>query len=75
MICGGWEGTASKTCLTLSDGEWSSGAELRDWRNGHTSWRSDQGLVLVGGWDSEWSTEMVLDTGVSEWRFDLQHSS
>merc|ERR1712012_671273 len=75
MICGGWEGAASKTCLTLSDGEWSSGAELRDWRDGHTSWSSDQGLVLVGGWDSEWSTEMVLDTGVSEWRFDLQHSS
>ena len=55
ITCGGYGN--SKTCLTFSDGQWRTSHHLQYHRYSHSSWMSPQGVVLIGGYNSEILTE------------------
>ena len=57
--CGGWD--TDTNCLTF-DGEWEQSHSLSDGRSGHVSWLSPAGILLMGGWDSGTSTELLSTT-------------
>ena len=57
-ICGGGYGHC-KDCLHFSAGQWTSSHTLVMWRQRHSSWMTDQGLVLMGGYFSPSTSEIV----------------
>ena len=57
-ICGGKRGN----CLHFLDGEWSLYYEMEDFYEGHSSWETDQGILLLGGKFGT-SSEFVPTTG------------
>ena len=68
-ICGG--ANTRTTCLQLSSGQWSVSHNLTQQRYHHSSWESDQGVVLMGGYlDSALSSEVVGQGGVA---FDMKY--
>ena len=77
LLCGGGEYPAlpsNSACLTLSSGEWVTSHTLVSPRYGHTSWATDQGLLLLGGQDHFLESELVSPgEGQGELSFPLQH--
>ena len=61
-ICGG-QGTASTRCLYFSCGQWITSHTLTEGRDGHSSWETDQGRILMGGYLSPYTSEMVTNDG------------
>ena len=60
VACGGNPNeTTFKTCDTFSIGmeEWKKSHTLRKERRLHSSWASPEGVMLLGGWDSGFTTE------------------
>ena len=57
--CGGEE--TGYSCLTF-DGEWEQSHSLSEERSGHVSWQSPAGTLLMGGWGSSYSTELLSTT-------------
>ena len=61
QICGG--GPASMTtrlsCMVFSSGEWQQSHSLKHWRYSHCSWGVEGGVVLLGGYDSRDTSEVV----------------
>ena len=49
------------SCSSLSGGAWSEGAVLRERRRWHTTATTPRGLLLVGGFDSPNTTEVVVE--------------
>ena len=75
LICGGPYYNPD-TCLKWTDGSWNVSHNLIHDRTSHTSWSTDEGVLLIGGGlGSETTTEMVTWEGTTEERFSLQHPS
>ena len=74
LICGGqYEGT---TCLSFISGEWITSHNLLESRYFHTSWQTEQGLVLMGGSSSRETTEIVaMDGEQGGSSFAMQHET
>ena len=58
ITCGGY-GTSDTftSCSTFSNGQWKTTHQLQYQRYGHSSWMSPQGVVLIGGDNSELLTD------------------
>jgi len=59
-ICGGGE---SLSCLSFSSGEWVTSHTLLEERAYHTSWETEQGVVLMGGDTSGDTSDIVPVAG------------
>ena len=70
VTCGG--GATDKSCYTLTDGVWTKSHTLRHSRSSHSSWTSPLGIVLMGGYDSGYRTELLTDYGQSTELFQMQ---
>ena len=86
-MCGGGESPATHTsCITLSwagagAGLWAECHALLQGRDGHSSWGSPAGVLLLGGYpghgyDSLRSTELLSTTdSSSQQAFDLEYDT
>merc|ERR1719219_938055 len=74
-VCGGYDNTPIKTsCLTLtSPGTWEKTSTLLNARLRHSSWASPSGLILLGGTDSQTTTEKIQENGTSTQSFGLKY--
>ena len=64
LICGGiYTSTAATTCLSFTSGQWITSHTLVEKRADHTSWQTEQGLVLMGGEGSPYTSEIVATAG------------
>jgi hypothetical protein len=64
LICGGEY--SSTSCLSFTSGQWNKSHTLVEPRYFHTSWQSEDGLVLMAGSSSRYSSEIVAKTGGQE---------
>ena len=79
LICGGDSqeaggGGSRTTCITFSSGVWVTSHTLAEKRVWHTSWATDEGIILMGGSDSDTTSEIIKQgeqNGVSA--FNLVH--
>ena len=71
--CGGGETNDTKTsCVTFSSGLWKPTHVLQYERQGHSSWMSTHGIVILGGAGPfENSTEILKDDGTSALNFTI----
>jgi len=70
LICGGYGTT---TCLSFSSGQWITSNTLVETRYSHSSWQTDQGVVLMGGAKSGYTSEIVpMDGEQGETSFAMQ---
>ena len=78
-ICGGYVNHIyynSTVCETFSSGEWLTSHTLVEERYAHCSWQTDQGVVLMGGGQSPYTSEIApLGGGQSQPSFSMQHST
>merc|ERR1719342_1710190 len=65
MICGGFDSHAQKSCIKFQYGAWKTMPfSLQQIRRYHVSWiRSDGKIRLLGGYDSQSTSELVSETG------------
>ena len=58
------------------ENEWTYSHTLEEKRVGHVSWMTDQGLVLMGGWLSDITSEIVaLDGGKGGPAFEMNYKT
>jgi len=74
-VCGGGtdNSTTPTTCTTLTGGVWVPSYNLVQQRWYHSSWRGEEGLVLLGGSHSEKTSEILLPGGTSVPYFDMKY--
>ena len=74
VACGGMGTATSTSCVSLTGGGWQESHQLQQERYDHSSWRSPAGLLLMGGFDSPTSTELlsVTDSSTSS-NFTLEY--
>ena len=59
-LCGGsYSTTTLATCITFTSGQWVTSHALTQERWLHTSWSTDAGTILMGGYDSDMTTEII----------------
>ena len=63
LICGGWDSSTATTCLSFTSGQWITSHTLVEERFHHTSWQTEQGLVLMGGQGFPDTSEIVATAG------------
>ena len=68
---------SQKSCDYWSEGSWSEGYRLREWKIGHVSWVTASGLYLMGGYytKSKMTSELVKEDGSVEEGFKLQYET
>ena len=59
-VCGGE--SSSQTCSSFRNGEWTISHNLIEERIRHVSWSSTSGIMLLGGLNSEQTTELLSST-------------
>ena len=65
VACGGSGVTATRTsCVSLTASGWTTSHQLLEMRDEHVSWRSPDGLLLMGGNFTQ-TTELLSDTNSS----------
>jgi len=77
-ICGGGAyyspNTTYTSCITFSSGEWVTSHSLVEERYSHSSWITEEGTILLGGYFSPNTTEIVTQTEFdASPGFTLQH--
>ena len=55
--------TTRLSCMVFSSGEWQQSHSLKHWRYSHCSWGVEGGVVLLGGYDSRDTSEVVTTHG------------
>ena len=76
ITCGGYNSSDIKTsCLSFSDGQWSTSHQLQHLRYRHSTWMSQHGVVLMGGGGSDNTTEMLTDNGGSTPAYTLKYET
>ena len=73
-ICGG--DYTRTTCITFTSGQWVTSHALTVRRYDHTSWSTEAGIVLMGGYYSPSNTELLTEgeyDGVPG--FDMQYNT
>ena len=77
LTCGGMSYTVDSietSCVKFSEGEWKPSHKLKKHREGHSSWASPAGTVLMGGHPSYETTELLdATTGNSVMHFPLKN--
>ena len=74
FTCGGYSSMDTETsCLSFTDGRWSTSHTLQHRRWYHSSWMSQHGVVLIGGGASRNTTEILTDNGGSTPAFTLKY--
>ena len=74
VACGGVGGYKDR--IIFSGGQWNTSHSLLYSRFEHTSWSSTQhGKILIGGYDSRTTTEMLTETGESQESFTLKYQT
>ena len=61
-LCGGLN--SQQTCYNFTEGSWTKTVSLSEERRDHSSWRSPEGLILIGGEGSERTTEKITGSGL-----------
>ena len=61
------------SCVTLEGGSWVTSHTLQQQRRDHSQWASPGGLVLMGGNDHGYSSELLSDAGDSTERFTMKY--
>ena len=76
LTCGGGDTASTQTsCVTFTDGAWTSTHSLLHRRDHHVSWSSAEGVVLMGGDASKDTTELLAGTGDSILSFPLKYDT
>ena len=81
IICGGgtygrFRKRTRNTCITLNkDGKWKVSHRLNRPRYSHVSWKMHEGIVLMGGENSQNTTELIKDDGTVQEYFPLKYDS
>ena len=75
--CGGWGWAAAEsTCHTLSStGSWGQTHSMDQSRVDHSAWDSPQGTILLGGWESRTTSEILLENGDTTPGFNLDYET
>ena len=64
LVCGGERDIAKDKCITLSSsGTWETAHTLLHSRSGLSSFQTSEGIILIGGWNSLNSTEIIKSNG------------
>ena len=75
-MCSGIQvGDVISTCVQLTNGSWSLASTLRHPRQLHCAWRTERGLVLLGGESSRNTSELLTGDGESEEHFPLKYET
>ena len=73
ITCGGYDPSDTQTsCLSFTDGQWSTSHQLQHRRYRHSTWMSQHGVVLLGGGGSTSTTEILTDNEGSTPAFTLK---
>ena len=79
VACGNGEDDTTAqhiNCVSLTASGWTTSHDLLEEREGHSSWLSPHGLLLMGGLDSVWKTELLSGTSSSSSpSFDLEYAT
>ena len=75
--CGGWVGDTRRNCIKFEAGAWKTLTDnLVKKRRGHSSWVNSNGhILLIGGFHSSTTTEIVYQNGTSIKSFDLKYNT
>ena len=80
VTCGGYHSSTMTSCLTFSSGQWRISHQLQYTRSRwqHSSWMSQHGVVLMGGYAGSnemttTTTEILTDDGQSTKSFALKY--
>ena len=77
-ICGGFNGQEGlDTCISLSEGQWTTTHTLPSPRYAHSAWEIPDGVVLLGGSGGPLQADLVKtsEDSSSELIFNLKYSS
>ena len=71
--CGGYD--TLRSCIKFEAGAWTTLTDnLVEMRADHSSWINPDGdILLIGGWGSQTTTEIVYQNGTSIRSFDLKY--
>jgi len=74
LVCGGGGDLQTQTCLALVSGNWVPNHSLVEKRIFHSGWDSELGVILMGGYESLNTSEIVADLegDMGEAAFDLE---
>merc|ERR1739838_720789 len=72
VLCGGGYSNIGTNCLSFTSGQWNTSHTLLHSRYCHSSWMSEEGLVLIGGRGSPTTTELLQDSNSVPY-FDLKY--
>ena len=73
-VCGDhWYGDNVKNCKIFSDGQWRVSHNLLQERIFPSIWQSPEGILIMGGWYSPNTTELLQDDGTSVYKFTLPY--
>ena len=78
LLCGAFEGGAGHSCEEFSPatGTWArTNHTLQQQRGAHVSWSVEEGTILMGGWYSGTTSEIVKHDGTTETSFDMKHDT
>ena len=74
VACGGVDDPSS--CVTFSNGAWTTSYTLSDQRKNSVGWTTDEGLLLMGGDKSKRSTELLSPiSSTTTPKFDLPYDT
>ena len=73
-LCGG--GSTTTTCITFTSGQWVTSHALTEQRWEHTSWSTDAGTILMGGYYGGMTSELISqgEEDTVPW-FDMQYNT
>ena len=77
ILCGGYEDhDPSTTCMSYTAGAWVTSHTLLEERYDHCSWRSPEGVLLMGGGGSPRTTELLSNTdSTTSLSFSLEYDT
>ena len=78
LVCGGNNGDARTSCEEFSPatGTWARTTHtLQERRVGHVSWSVEEGTILMGGYYSQTTSEIVKHDGTMETGFDMKYDT
>ena len=73
-VCGDeYNGDNKQNCETFVDGQWRVSHNLLQPRSHHSMWESPEGILLMGGYFSGLTTELLQDDGTSVYKFTIPY--
>ena len=73
VTCGG--GFTRYSCLSFASGHWIQSHDLIQARWSHIQWSSHAGLILMGGYTSATTSEILTNDGKSKENFTLKYKT